>query len=207
MRRVVTAQDIPPGGELRVPVGTIVTASAQELAASRNVRILELPEEQLTALATPELTVAIGADHGGFGLKEILKPVLESLGFSPRDVGTHDEKAVDYPDIAHKVAQLVAGGSARRGVIIDGAGIGSSMAANKVPGIRAALCYDKASARNSREHNDSNVLTLGARLLTESQAEEVLRTWLATPFAGGRHQARVQKIIDLERQYLKKANP
>ena len=89
----------------------------------------------------------------------------------------------------------MASGTAARGVIIDGAGIGSSMAANKVPGIRAALCYDKASARNSREHNDSNVLTLGARLLTESQAEEVLRTWLATPFAGGRHQARVDKII------------
>jgi ribose 5-phosphate isomerase B len=89
-------------------------------------------------------------------------------------------------------------------VVIDGAGIGSSMAANKVPGIRAALCYDKASARNSREHNDSNILTLGARLLTETQAEEVLRTWLATPFAGGRHQARVQKIIDIEQQYLKK---
>ncbi len=89
-------------------------------------------------------------------------------------------------------------------MIIDGAGIGSCMAANKVPGIRAALCYDKASARNSREHNDSNVLTLGARLLTETQAEEVLRTWLATPFAGGRHQARVQKIIDIEQQYLKK---
>ena len=93
---------------------------------------------------------------------------------------------------------------AARGVLIDGAGIGSSMAANKVPGIRAALCYDKASARNSREHNDSNVLTLGARLLTQTQAEDVLRTWLATPFAGGRHQARVQKILDIEQQYLKK---
>jgi ribose 5-phosphate isomerase B len=91
-------------------------------------------------------------------------------------------------------------------VIIDGAGIGSSITANKVPGVRAALCYDKASARNSREHNDSNVLTLGARLLTETQAEEVLRTWLATSFAGGRHQARVQKIIDIEQRFLKKAS-
>jgi ribose 5-phosphate isomerase B len=105
------------------------------------------------------------------------------------------------------VAQLVAGGTAARGIAIDGAGIGSCIAANKVPGIRAALCYDKASARNSREHNDSNVLTLGARLLTETQAEDVLRTWIATPFAGGRHQARVQKIADIERQYLKKVTP
>ena len=112
---------------------------------------------------------------------------------------------LDYPDIAQQVAELVAGGAAARGIIIDGAGIGSSITANKVPGIRAALCYDKASAKNSREHNDSNVLTLGARLLTETQAEEVLRTWLATPFAGGRHQARVQKILDIEQRYLKKA--
>ena len=206
MRRVITAQDVPAGGEIRVPIGTIVTASAREVAASRGVRIVEVPEDQLTALAPPDKTIAIGADHGGFRLKETLKPVLESLGLSPRDVGAFDEKAVDYPDIAHKVAQLVAGGSAARGVIIDGAGIGSSMAANKVPGIRAALCYDKASAKNSREHNDSNILTLGARLLTETQAEDVLRTWLATPFAGGRHQGRVQKIIDIEQQYLKKAS-
>jgi ribose 5-phosphate isomerase B len=206
MKRVITAQDVPAAGEIRVPIGTIVTASAREVAASRDVRIVELPEDQLTALAPADKTIAIGADHGGFRLKEILKPVLEGLGLSPRDVGAFDEKAVDYPDIAHKVAQLVAGGTAARGVIIDGAGIGSSMAANKVPGIRAALCYDKASAKNSREHNDSNILTLGAKLLTETQAEDVLRTWLATPFAGGRHQARVQKIIDIEQQYLKKAS-
>jgi ribose 5-phosphate isomerase B len=204
MKRVITAQDVPAAGEVRVPIGSIITASAREVAAARGVRIMELPEEELTALAPPEKTVAIGADHGGFRLKELLKPVLEGLGLSPRDAGTFDEKAVDYPDIAHSVAQLVAGGTAGRGVIIDGAGIGSCMAANKVPGIRAALCYDKASAKNSREHNDSNVLTLGAKLLTETQAEEVLRTWLATPFAGGRHQQRVQKIIDLEQQYLKK---
>jgi ribose 5-phosphate isomerase B len=89
--------------------------------------------------------------------------------------------------------------------VIDGAGIGSSMAANKIPGIRAALCYDKASARNSREHNDSNVLTLGARLLTETQAEEVLRTWVSTRFAGGRHQARVDKIMAIERKFARKA--
>src|SRR5204863_6706306 len=104
-------------------------------------------------------------------------------------------------DIALQVAELVASGTATRGIIIDGAGIGSAMAANKVPGIRAALCYDKASARNSREHNDSNVLTLGGRLQTASQAEEVLRTWLTTPFAGGRHQARVDKITKIEQRY------
>jgi ribose 5-phosphate isomerase B len=203
MRRVITAGDIPASGELRVPLDAIVTPSAHEAAASRGVRIVELPEDQLVALAAPGKTVALGADHGGFRLKEILKTVLEGLGFEVRDVGVYEEKPADYPDQALKVAELVAAGTATRGVAIDGAGIGSSIAANKVPGIRAALCYDKASARNSREHNDSNVLTLGARLLTESQAEEVLRTWMATPFAGGRHQARIDKITAIERRFLK----
>jgi len=204
MRRVITAGDVPAAGDLRVPVGAIVTPSAYETAAARGVRILELPEDQLSAVAPPEKTIAIGADHGGFRLKEALKPILQGLGLEIRDVGVYDEKPADYPDIALKAAELVAGGTAARAVVIDGAGIGSCMAANKVPGVRAALCYDRASARNSREHNDSNVLTLGARLLTETQAEDVLRTWLATSFGGGRHQARVQKIIDIEQRYLKK---
>src|ERR1051326_3949079 len=159
MRRVVTAGDIPASGEVRVPLDDIVTPSAQETAAARGVRILEVPEDQISALAPPEKTVALGADHGGFRLKETLKPVLVSLGFEVRDVGVYDEKPADYPDLALKVAELVAAGTATRGVAIDGAGIGSSMAANKVPGVRAALCYDKACARNSREPNDSNVPT------------------------------------------------
>jgi len=206
MKRVITVQDVPAAGELRVPTGTIVTSSAREVAESRGVHILELPEDQLSAIAPPDQTIAIGADHGGFPLKEALKPLIESLGLSVRDVGVYEEKAADYPDLARKVAELVASGTAARGVAIDGAGIGSCMAANKVPGVRAALCYDKASARNSREHNDSNVLTLGAKLLTQTQAEDVLRTWLGTAFAGGRHQARIQKILDIEQHYLKKAS-
>ncbi|HUB82756.1 MAG TPA: ribose 5-phosphate isomerase B [Bryobacteraceae bacterium] len=203
MRRVITAQDVPPAGDWRIPLDAIVTPSAREVAAARGVRLVEVPAEECASLASPDKTIAIGADHGGFALKEALKPLIESLSLAVRDVGVYDTKPADYPDIAIKVADLVASGAAARGVLIDGAGIGSSMAANKVPGIRAALCYDKASARNSREHNDSNVLTLGARLLTESQAEEVLRTWIATPFAGGRHQARVQKIMDIEQRYKK----
>jgi ribose 5-phosphate isomerase B len=204
MKQVITAQDVPLSGEVRVAVGTIVTASAREVAAGRGVRIVEVPAEELTTLAPPARTLAIGSDHGGFRLKEALKPLIASLGLEVRDVGVMEEKPADYPDIAFQVADLVASGRAARGVAIDGAGIGSCMAANKVPGIRAALCYDKASARNAREHNDSNVLTLGARLLTQTQAEEVLRTWLETPFAGGRHQARVQKIMDIEQRYSKK---
>lgn len=201
MRSVITAQDIPLCGELRVPIGTIVTPSARDLARERGIPIREVKPEELNGVAPPEKTVAIGSDHGGFDMKEALKPVLSSLGFSIRDIGVHEAKTADYPDIAVAVAELVAGGKAAQGVIVDGAGIGSAMAANKVPGIRAALCYDRASARNSREHNHANVLTLGGRMLTITQAEEVLRTWLATPWGGGRHGARVDKITQIEKRY------
>src|SRR5450759_3596696 len=192
MRTVITEQDVPLSGALHVPPGAIITPSARDLARERGLRIVESPVDQ---------TVAIGSDHGGFQMKEALKPVLAELGWRVRDVGVFEEKPADYPDIAHAVARLVADGAAALGVIVDGAGIGSAMAANKVPGIRAALCYDKASARNSREHNHANVLTLGGRMLTASQADDVLRTWLATPFGGGRHQNRIDKITEIERRY------
>ncbi|MCX6625743.1 MAG: ribose 5-phosphate isomerase B [Acidobacteria bacterium] len=154
-------------------------------------------------MSPPDKTVAIGSDHGGFQMKQLLKPLIEEYGLTLRDIGIHQEAPADYPDIAFQVAELVSAGQARRGIILDGAGIGSAMAANKVPGVRAALCYDKASARNSREHNDANVLTLGGRMLTQTQAEAVVRTWLTTPFAGGRHAARVQKITNIEKRYSK----
>lgn len=202
MRPVITECDIPLAGDLKVAKGAIVTPSARDLARERGVRIVEVAPDQLDA-APPHKTVAIGADHGGFAMKEVLKPVFAELGLSVVDAGVFEAAAADYPDIAHKVAGIVRGGKATRGVIVDGAGIGSAMAANKVPGIRAALCYDKASARNSREHNDANVLTLGGRLLTASQAEEVLRVWLSTPFGGGRHQTRIDKITAIEKAYLK----
>jgi len=199
VKQVIIAADVPASGELKIAPGTIVTPSARDLARDRGVKILEVPEDQIDRLASPEKIVAIGSDHGGFALKEKLKPILEEFGLHIKDVGVHEEKPVDYPDIAREVAEMVARREALRGVIIDGAGIGSSIVANKFPGIRAALCYDKASARNSREHNDSNVLTLGGRLLTSTQAEDVLRVWLTTPFAGGRHAARVQKITEIEK--------
>ncbi len=201
MKTVVTERDVPVSGELKVPKGTIFTPSARDLAAARGVTIVEVALGDMPS-ATPEKTVALGADHGGFELKESLKQIFEDLGFSVQDVGIFEEgKTADYPDIAEKVAELVATGKARRGVIVDGAGIGSAMAANKIPGVRAALCYDRASAKNSREHNDSNVLTLGGRLLTRTQAEDVLRVWLGTPFGGGRHQARIDKITKIEQRY------
>ncbi|MCS7026629.1 MAG: ribose 5-phosphate isomerase B [Bryobacteraceae bacterium] len=201
MRRVITTQEIPPGGDLRIPIGSIVTPAARDLARERGVRIQEVKPEELDGVAPAEKTIALGADHGGFEMKEHLKPLLVSLGFALRDVGIHEPKTADYPDIAHAVAELVASGKALQGMIVDGAGIGSAMVANKVPGIRAALCYDKASARNSREHNHANVLTLGGRFLTLSLAEEIVRTWLATPYGGGRHEARVDQIKQIEKRY------
>lgn len=147
--------------------------------------------------------VAIGADHGGFELKEALKPDLTALGFEIHDVGTHSKEAVDYPDFAHAVAQAVGGGKAWRGIMIDGAGIGSCIVANKVPGVRAGMAYDISSANNSREHNDANVLTLGAGLIGVSLAKQIVKTWLTTEFAGGRHAPRVDKIKLVEKKYLK----
>jgi ribose 5-phosphate isomerase B len=203
MRRVITAQEIPASGDLKVAAGTIVTPAARDLAHERGIAIRELPASEIVASKNPERTVAIGADHGGFQMKESLKATLEELGLMVEDIGVFEEKTADYPDIAEKVSGLVVAGIAARGIIVDGAGIGSAMAANKIPGIRAALCYDKASARNSREHNYANVLTLGGRMLTFSQADDVLRTWLATPFGPARHAARVEKITALERKYSK----
>ncbi len=203
MRAVITVGDIPASGEFRVPFGAIITPSARDLAKELGVKIVEMAKGETAEPATPDRTIAIGCDHGGFEMKLKLLPMFEDYGLAVRDIGVDYPKPVDYPDIAKQVAELVAGGAASRGVIIDGAGIGSAMVANKFPGVRAALCYDKASARNSREHNDANVLTLGGKLLTHTQAEDVLRTWLSTPFGGGRHAARVEKIKEIDRVNLK----
>lgn len=147
--------------------------------------------------------VAIGADHGGFELKETLKPEISALGYELVDVGTNSKEAVDYPDFAHAVATLVSAQKAWRGIIIDGAGIGSCIVANKVPGVRAGMAYDYSSAVNSREHNDTNVLTLGAGLIGANLAKQIVKTWLTTEFGGGRHAKRVDKITAIEKQYLK----
>ena len=147
------------------------------------------------------VAIAIGTDHGGWQLKDIIKKQLTEAGYAVHDCGTNGPEAVDYPDIALAVARLVAEGTCRWGIILDGAGIGSAMVANKVPGIRAANCHDLSSARNSREHNHANVLTLGARFLGEGLALEVVRVWLGTPWGPGRHADRVAKITRVERTY------
>jgi ribose 5-phosphate isomerase B len=142
--------------------------------------------------------VAIGADHGGFTLKESLITFLREKGYQVIDCGTYSSDSVDYPDFAKTVARKVSTGEVWKGIMIDGAGIGSCMAANKVRGVRAAMCYDYATAVNSREHNDANLLTLGAGLLGPNLAKQIVETWLTTQFGGGRHARRVDKIMALE---------
>lgn len=143
--------------------------------------------------------VAIGSDHGGFISKEILKKYLEVLGFKIVDLGTYSDESVDYPDFAVKVAQSVARGETDRGIMIDGAGIGSSMVCNKVRGIRAALCYDIKTIKNSRLHNNANVLTLGGPLHSPDELCEMSKVWLQTRFEGGRHWTRINKMMAVER--------
>jgi ribose 5-phosphate isomerase B len=144
--------------------------------------------------------IALAADHGGYSLKENLKPYLQKQGYLVDDCGTHSPESVDYPDFAYAVAKKVSDGEAWRGIIIDGAGIGSCMVANKVPGVRAAMCYDHATALNSREHNNANVLTLGAGMIEPTLARQIVLTWLNTKFGGGRHARRVDKIMNVERR-------
>jgi ribose 5-phosphate isomerase B len=138
--------------------------------------------------------IAIGADHAGFLLKEHLKRTLQRLGHSVDDHGTHSEEAIDYPPICFAVARAVATGRAERGIVLGGSGQGEQIAANKIVGIRAALCNDLYTARLSREHNDANVLSMGARIVGYGLADEIVALWLKTSFEGGRHQRRIDQI-------------
>jgi ribose 5-phosphate isomerase B len=221
-RKVITEKDIEETlakGKKRIEVSrdTIITPLAAERASARGVEIAFLQKEnpmdpiaQQPAAQHPTQIqhvagqlIAFGSDHGGYQLKEVLKAFTESLGYKVMDVGTHTEDPCDYPDYAYAVARAVSMGEAWRGVMIDGAGIGSCIVANKVPGIKAACCHNEFVARNAREHNDTNVLTLGSRVTGTEVCKEILKIWLETWFAGGRHKQRVEKIDLIERRFLK----
>jgi ribose 5-phosphate isomerase B len=214
MKPVLIAADlesVPEGGQVTVTQETLITPLARDEAERRGItfRMVSSHEREGSGVAPgnseeSSRVVAIGADHGGFELKEQLKEHLRDWGYKVLDLGTNSTAAVDYPDFAEAVANAVSRGDARLGVVVDSAGIGSSIAANKVAGARAALCYDRATARNSREHNDANVLSLGAKLISPEAAREILAIWLSTPFAGGRHQRRVDKIRTIEGRGTKK---
>jgi ribose 5-phosphate isomerase B len=166
-------------------------------------RRIEVARRARTTSTGKHRLIAVGADHGGYEMKEQIKSLLSELGYRHRDFGTFSAEAVDYPDYAHAVARAVADGACDLGIIVDGAGIGSCMTANKVPGVRAAMCYDEATARNSREHNHANVLTLGGKMIPRERMREVVRAWLATEPGEERHGKRVAKITAIERQYLR----
>ncbi len=149
------------------------------------------------------MQIGLACDHAGFELKEELKAFLKTRGYEPMDMGTFDEESVDYPDFGIQVAEKVSQGVLKRGILICGTGIGMSIVANKFRGVRASLVNDLYSARLSREHTDSNVLVLGGRMIGKELAKEIVRTWLETPFEGGRHQRRLEKIEAIERRNFK----
>ena len=171
--------------------------------------IRKIAEEVATKLKSTEIPpkdekrIAMGSDHGGFPLKEELGKYLDELGYKVKDCGPYSPESCDYPDYAHLVASEVARGECSKGIMIDGAGMGSSIACNKVPGIRAALAYDTFTAKMASEHDDANVLCLGGQTIGVALAKDMVRAWLATPFAGGRHGKRVDKIMGIEKKYLK----
>jgi len=201
-KRVITEEDLRAagrGGTLRMDESALLTPLATDFAKERGVRI----ERVSKSIASNRYRIAIAADHGGFEMKEELKRVLADLGHDWQDFGTHSTEAVDYPDFAHLVATAVSRGTCDLGIIVDGAGIGSCMTANKAPGVRAAMCYDSASARNSREHNGANVLTLGGKTISMERMRDIVKTWLTTDLTEERHRRRVEKITAIERYYLK----
>jgi ribose 5-phosphate isomerase B len=184
--------------DLKRIVDEVVSSLTRQMPSTLEATASSKDLKQSAASQT-QRKVAIGADHGGYSLKETLKVYLSEGGYQVIDCGTTSTDSVDYPDFARAVAEQVRDGNAWRGIMIDGAGIGSCMVANKVTGIRAAMCYDHATAFNSREHNNANLLTLGAGLIGSNLAKQIVSTFLETEFGGGRHARRVDKIMEIEK--------
>ncbi len=200
-KKVITeddVRDLPSGSVLRIAEGARLTPLAADIVSER---MIELVRRAPRRGSQASRMIAVGADHGGFKMKEDLKDFLIDLGHRVHDFGTNSEDAVDYPDFAHAVARAVSERSADLGIVIDGAGVGSAMTANKVPGVRAAACYSVEVASNSREHNDANVLSLGSKTINSAQMREIVGAWLATEIKEDRHRKRVSKIEAIERQY------
>ena len=189
---------LEPGARLRVAENVRLTPLASDIIADLKIELIKRQPRKTTAKVR---SVAVGADHGGFKMKEQLKGFLTDFGLQVRDFGTDSENAVDYPDVAHAVAKAVSGRQVDIGIIIDGAGIGSAMTANKVPNVRAAACYSPALAKNSREHNGANVLTLGAGQNSFDEVRAIVEAFISTDISEERHKKRVGKIDNIEKQY------
>ncbi len=192
-------RDVKAGDTLRIDETARLTPLAQDLLQQRGIQI----ERARRGSARRRYKIALGSDHGGFKMKEELKRVLAELGHDFQDFGCFSTDAVDYPDYAHTVARAVARKTCDVGIMIDGAGIGSCMAANKVPGVRAAMCYDEATARNSREHNGANVLTLGGTMISNDVMKKIVSVWLETELTEDRHKRRVAKIDAIAEEYCR----
>ena len=200
-KKVITeddVRDLDAGAVLRIAESARLTPLAADIVREKNIEIVRRASRRGS---TATKMIAVGADHGGFKMKQDLKAFLAEAGHRVHDFGTDSEDAVDYPDFAHAVARAVADGTAEVGIVIDGAGIGSAMTANKVPGVRAAACYSVELARNSREHNGANVLTLGSKTVNTAQMREIVGAWLGTEIKEERHKKRVAKIEAISRQY------
>jgi ribose 5-phosphate isomerase B len=198
---LITDEDlkhVPMGETVRIDEKALVTPLAVDTANERRLKLERVVVTPKDSKAERVRKLAIGCDHGGFEMKQELRKFLAELGFEVLDLGTNSTAPVDYPDFAEAVALAVARGTCDLGIMIDGAGIGSCMAANKVAGVRAAMCYDEASARNSREHNGANVLTLGGKMISMGQMRDIVRTWLAAELTEERHRLRVAKIDRLD---------
>jgi ribose 5-phosphate isomerase B len=200
-KSVITEDDVrglERGAVLRIGEDARLTPLAADIVNEKKIEIVRRTSRRGSKASK---IIAVGADHGGFKMKEDLKTLLTELGHRAQDFGAYSEEAVDYPDFAHAVARAVSNGTADLGIVVDGAGVGSAITANKVPGVRAAACYSVEVARNSREHNDANVLTLGSKTITSAQMREIVTTWLSSEISEERHRKRVAKIDAIQRQY------
>ena len=202
-KSLITEDDLrglDAGARLRVSETARFTPLAADIVGEKGIVLVK---KQARRAATKIRTIAVGSDHGGFEFKEKLKPFLAELGLNVRDFGTNSTDAVDYPDYAHAVARAVGERKVDAGIIIDGTGIGSAMTANKVPNVRAAACYSVALARNSREHNGANVLTLGSGQNSFGEIREIVEAWIGADLTEERHKKRVGKIDAIDREYKK----
>lgn len=224
-KKLLTEQDILSAVKqgkqsLVVEKGTILTPSARDAIRQYKISITDKEvtnkEKEVakhssthsyqTSPIAPNIVggnlIVIGSDHGGFQTKEVLKKYLTELGYRVLDVGTNSEDACDYPDYAYAVARIVSKGEAWRGIMVDATGVASAIVCNKVPGVRAVACYNEFVAQSSREHNDANVLTIGAKSLGIDSIKSIVNVWLNTWFGGGRHKRRVDKISDIEKRFI-----
>lgn len=214
MKKLITEQNIidlikKGAASINLPKDSILTSLAKDRINSSKIQVIfsdDEPKNELAKKSSGKLVIAIGSDHTGFDLKDVIKKELEKLNHTIIDVGTNSKDSCDYPDFAIEVGKLTALKKVDFGIMIDATGIPSSITANKIPGIRAATCYNEFSARSAREHNNANLLVLGAKSIGEETAKSVLSTWLRSNFLGDRHQRRLDKITQLENKFLKREN-